>query len=358
MLDGLLEEASGICVDDDCRPCFPVVDGLAHLHGIVIEHYRIHRHVAQVTTRLPRRYHFLRRLGDRGSYERSDVGIRRLCSVEINYEDIEGGEVLLDIEEDGPVHAQNGQDEGAEDEGYEIIRDDDIQVIFMDAAYSFLPITQTLALSAWIACRRILARVPAVHCCHPSPPHHLALHFLQHRYCHHCDPATIDVVVAEQAYPRNPDFFPLCHPYESSKAQNTDENRSVMSMMEIGEENGRKRREEVCLRKVKSIVEGQKRAVWHHSNNDIDIVIVKSLFRLFFSLPGLSSVETWVHAARHGPAGSTSHAMLGTAVRLGKYRLPQDLANCSPYTCRMLALAGSLEDALSYKAPCLALSNS
>ena len=48
-------------------------------------------------------YHFFCLLGDHGSDQRRHICVWWLRSVEIDYEDVEGGEVLLDMVENSPV---------------------------------------------------------------------------------------------------------------------------------------------------------------------------------------------------------------------------------------------------------------
>ena len=49
------------------------------------------------------RYHFFCLLGDHGTDQRRYIRIWWLRSVEVDYEDVEGGEVLLDMEKNSPV---------------------------------------------------------------------------------------------------------------------------------------------------------------------------------------------------------------------------------------------------------------
>lgn len=42
LLNGLLEEGRSIGIDDDGGPGFPVEDGLANLHRVIIEVGRVH----------------------------------------------------------------------------------------------------------------------------------------------------------------------------------------------------------------------------------------------------------------------------------------------------------------------------
>lgn len=98
LLDGLLEEGGGVCVDDYCGPCFEVVDGLMDFHWVVVEGCGIHRYKAQVIPRLPSRYHILRRLGYHGTDQWRDTRVWRLGSIKVYDEDIQRGEILLDSE--------------------------------------------------------------------------------------------------------------------------------------------------------------------------------------------------------------------------------------------------------------------
>lgn len=56
-----------------------------------------------MVARLAGRYHFFCLFGDHGTDHGCHICVWWLRSVEVDYEDVEGGEVLLDMVENSPV---------------------------------------------------------------------------------------------------------------------------------------------------------------------------------------------------------------------------------------------------------------
>ena len=68
---------------------------------------------------LARGYHFFCLLGDHGTDQRGHICVWWLRSIEVDYKDVEGGEVLLHMEENSPVQTQNAENKYAQNQRYQ-----------------------------------------------------------------------------------------------------------------------------------------------------------------------------------------------------------------------------------------------